>query len=67
MKSEIKRTQRDYPPALKLAVIEQVEKGEFTCKGAQRKYGIQGHMQSSPRLIGARPVVLETGRCTSLH
>jgi transposase-like protein len=43
MESGIKRTQRDYTLAFKLAVVEQVEKGELTCKGAQRKYGIQGH------------------------
>ena len=37
-----KRTQRDYTLAFKLAVVEQVEKGEFTYKQAQRRYGIQG-------------------------
>ena len=38
----IKRTQRDYTMAFKLAVVEQVEKGELTYKQAQAKYGIQG-------------------------
>ncbi len=37
-----KRTQRDYTLAFKLAVVEQVEKGELTYKQAQRRYGIQG-------------------------
>lgn len=37
-----KRTQRDYNMGFKLAVIEQVEKGELTYKQAQRCYGIQG-------------------------
>lgn len=38
----MKRTQRDYTMAFKLAVVEQVEKGELTYKQAQDKYGIQG-------------------------
>ena len=42
MESRVKRTQRDYTLAFKLAVVEQVEKGELTYKEAQRKYGIQG-------------------------
>ncbi|MGH8044759.1 MAG: IS3 family transposase, partial [Stenotrophomonas sp.] len=37
-----KRTQRDYTLAFKLAVVEEVEKGELTYKQAQHKYGIQG-------------------------
>jgi transposase-like protein len=37
-----KRSQRDYNLGFKLAVISQVEKGEFTYKQAQKKYGIQG-------------------------
>lgn len=37
-----KRTQCDYTMAFKLAVVEQVEKGELTYKEAQDKYGIQG-------------------------
>lgn len=37
-----KRTQRDYTMAFKLQVVSQVEKGEFTYKQAQKKYGIQG-------------------------
>ena len=37
-----KRTQRDYTLAFKLAVVEQVEKGELTYHQAQQRYGIQG-------------------------
>ncbi|NMG73944.1 helix-turn-helix domain-containing protein, partial [Aromatoleum diolicum] len=42
METGIKRTQRDYTLAFKLAVVEQVEKGELTYKQAQERYGIQG-------------------------
>jgi len=42
MDTWIKRTQRDYTMAFKLAVVEQVEKGELTYKQAQERYGIQG-------------------------
>ena len=42
MESGIKRTQKDYTLAFKLAVVEQVEKGELTYKAAQQRYGIQG-------------------------
>src|SRR5690606_41969685 len=37
-----KRTQRDYTLVFKLSVVFQVEKGDFTYKQAQKKYGIQG-------------------------
>lgn len=37
-----KRTQRDYNLGFKLAVVEQVEKGEMTYKQAQKAYNIQG-------------------------
>jgi transposase-like protein len=37
-----KRTQRDYKLAFKLAVVDQVEKGQLTYKHAQRHYGMQG-------------------------
>jgi len=40
--SRIKRTQGDYSLGFKLAVVEQVEKGDFTYKQAQKYYGIQG-------------------------
>jgi len=42
MESGIKRTQRDYTLAFKLAVVQEVEHGELTYKEAQRRYGIQG-------------------------
>ncbi len=42
METGIKRTQRDYTLAFKLAVVEQVEKGELSYKQAQERYGIQG-------------------------
>lgn len=42
MKPTSKRTQRDYSLAFKLAVVDQVEKGELTYKHAQYQYGIQG-------------------------
>lgn len=42
MESGVKRTQRDYTLAFKLAVVEQVEKGELSYKQAQERYGIQG-------------------------
>lgn len=42
MLSISKRTQRDYSLAFKLAVVDQVEKGELTYKQAQDRYGIQG-------------------------
>nr|WP_315595579.1 IS3 family transposase [uncultured Cupriavidus sp.] len=42
MEMDRKRTQRDYTLAFKLAVVEDVEKGELTYKQAQDKYGIQG-------------------------
>ena len=42
MQSTSKRTQRDYSLAFKLAVVDQVEKGEMSYKQAQDHYGIQG-------------------------
>jgi len=38
----VKRTQGDYNLGFKLAIVEQVEKGELTYKQAQNQYGIQG-------------------------
>lgn len=40
--NRLRRSQRDYNMAFKLAVISQVEKGEMTYKQAQSAYGIQG-------------------------
>lgn len=42
MKQYVKRTQRDYSLSFKLAVVEQVEKGEMSYRQAQERYGIQG-------------------------
>jgi len=42
MTTYLKRTQRDYSLAFKLAVVDQIEKGEMTYKQAQQRYGIQG-------------------------
>ncbi|WP_262405634.1 IS3 family transposase [Pseudomonas fluorescens] len=42
MEQGVKRTQRDYSLTFKLAVVDQVEKGELTCSQAQERYGIQG-------------------------
>jgi transposase-like protein len=43
MESGIKRTSRNYTLSFKLAVVEQVERGELTYGQAQTRYGIQGH------------------------
>lgn len=43
MDTGVKRTQRDYTMAFKLAVVEHVEKGELTWGQAQSRYGIQGN------------------------
>lgn len=37
----VKRTQKDYTMSLKLAVVNEIERGELNTTGAQRKYGIQ--------------------------
>ena len=42
MEQGVKRTQRDYSLTFKLAVVDQIEKGELTYKQAQTRYGIQG-------------------------
>ncbi|CAE1148888.1 protein of unknown function [Serratia sp. Tan611] len=42
MNQYVKRTQRDYSLSFKLAVVEQVEKGEMTYRQVQGRYGIQG-------------------------
>lgn len=41
-KVQLKRTQKDYSLAFKLQLVDEVEKGLFTYKQAQLKYGIQG-------------------------
>lgn len=42
MEQGVKRTQRDYSLPFKLALVDQIEKGELTYKQAQARYGIQG-------------------------
>lgn len=42
MEQWVKRTQRDYMLAFKLAVVDQVERGELSYLQAQQRYGIQG-------------------------
>lgn len=37
-----RKTQRDYSLAFKLGIVDAVEKGEFSYKQAQLRYGIQG-------------------------
>lgn len=37
----VKRTQKDYSYALKLSVVQEVERGELGITAAARKYGIQ--------------------------
>jgi transposase len=39
----IKRKQKDYSYAFKLALVQVVESGELGIKAAARKYGIQSH------------------------
>ncbi len=39
----VKRTQRDYSMAFKIAVVDEIEKGELTYMEAHKRYGIQGH------------------------
>jgi transposase len=36
-----KRSQKDYSLSLKLQIVQEVERGELSTKGACRKYGIQ--------------------------
>ena len=39
----VKRTQKDYSMSFKLAVVEEVERGLESIRGAAKKYGIQSH------------------------
>ncbi|MDR0744912.1 MAG: hypothetical protein LBF17_00210 [Mediterranea sp.] len=38
----VRRTQKDYSMSFKLSVVSEIERGEVSVTGAQRKYGIQG-------------------------
>lgn len=39
----VKRTQKDYPHAFKLQVVDEIESGSITVGDSKRKYGIQSH------------------------
>ena len=39
----VKRSQKDYSLSFKLSVVREIESGEISLKGAQKKYGIQGN------------------------
>lgn len=41
--SYVKRSQKDYSLSFKLQVVGEVERGELSASGAQKKYGIQGN------------------------
>ncbi|EGT0627732.1 TPA: IS3 family transposase [Citrobacter freundii] len=64
MLTEFKRTQRDYPLSFKIAVVEQVEKGEMTYKQAQQRYGIQGRSTYLPLHSGTAYLSLVTDACS---
>lgn len=40
----VKRTQKDYSMSFKLKVVQEVERGEVSVRGAKRKYGIQSNI-----------------------
>jgi transposase-like protein len=42
-KEYVKRSQKDYSISFKLGVVQEVERGEISVTGSQRKYGIQGN------------------------
>ena len=37
----LKRSQKDYSMSFKLQVVQEIERGELSTKGAARKYGVQ--------------------------
>ena len=39
----VRRTQKDYSMSFKLQVVNEIERGESSIRGAARKYGIQSH------------------------
>ena len=43
-KEHVKRSQKDYSMSLKLQVVQEVESGQLSMRGAQKMYGIQGNM-----------------------
>jgi transposase len=40
----VKRSQKDYSMSFKLQVVQEVESGQLSMRGAQKMYGIQGNM-----------------------
>ena len=66
MESKTKRTQRDYSLAFKLAVVDQVEKGEMNYKQAQYRYGIQGRSTGLVWLRKHGRLDWSKGRLTSI-
>jgi len=42
MDQRVKRSRYDYTLTFKLGVVARIERGELTCREAQRHYGIQG-------------------------
>lgn len=62
-----KRTQRDYNLGFKLAVVEQVEKGEFSYKQAQKIYGIQGRSTVLRWLRKHGKLEWSSSRITQMH
>lgn len=42
MKTRVRRTQRDYTLGFKLALVEQITRGELSVWHAKERYGIQG-------------------------
>lgn len=63
-----KRTQRDYTLAFKLSIVNQIEKGDFTYKQVQQKYGIQGRstvlvwLRKHGRLDWSKPMELPVSK-----
>ena len=39
----VKRSQKDYSMSFKLQVVQEVESGVFSIRGAKKRYGIQGN------------------------
>ncbi len=53
--AEFKRTQRDYPLPFKIAVVEQVEKGEMTYKQGSTALWYSGTFDRSDLVTQAWP------------
>ena len=68
----VKRTQRDYSLTFKLALVEQIEKGELTYQQAQTCYGIQGNstvlvwLRKHGRQDGSLGASVRAGRNTTM-